>query len=236
VIKVSVLQSGELLLDGRTVSLGQLESALRDAAKANETVGYYREAAAGEPPAIAMAVMELVVRNKLPVRLFTTPDFSLTALDSAFDKIRESAAGGKVVILRPDSKTIAIRGIDPAQAPPAARAAIERMLPSAVKRNIAVLGDTSWTMAAAPDLQTANAAIPFFGMLLGFSGAGHAVWVIGAGTMPLLLAAARDADVLIVDDARLTALPNNWSVGVAAVMRSRQILQYDRSINQLRKL
>ena len=235
-LKVSVLQAGDLLLDGRTVTLPQLEMAMEEAAKASETVWYYREAAAGEPPAIAMAVMGLIARNKLPVRLFPTPDFAPSALDSAFDRIRESAAGGKVVILRPDSKTLAIRGVDPEHAPPAARAAIERMLPSAVKRNIAVLADTSWTMSPAPDLQTANAAIPFFGMLLGFSGAGHSVWVIGAGTMPLLLAAAREADVLLVDDVRAGALPQNWKAVVAAVMRGQQILVYDRSTNQLRRL
>lgn len=235
-LKVSVLQAGDLLLDGRAITLSELEMAMQEAAKTSETVWYYREAAAGEPPAIALTVMQLIARNKLPVRLFTTPDFAPSALDAAFDKIREAAAGGKVLILRPDSKTLSIRGVDPAHAPPAARAAIERMLPSAVKRNIAVLADTSWSTAPAPDLQAANAAIPFFGMLLGFSGAGHSVWVIGTGTMPLLLAAAREADVLLVDDLRIGGLPQNWKTVVAAVMRGKQILLYDRSVNQLRQL
>jgi hypothetical protein len=36
-------------------------------------------------------------------------------------------------------------------------------------RNVAVIGDTAWAMAPAPDIRAANRAIPFFGLLMGFS-------------------------------------------------------------------
>jgi hypothetical protein len=35
------------------------------------------------------------------------------------------------------------------------------MLPSSVKRNVAVIGETAWTAADAVSLQAANQAIPF---------------------------------------------------------------------------
>lgn len=58
-----------------------------------------------------------------------------------------------------------------------AMASIERILPSKVSRNVAVIADTAWTAASAPTVQAANQAIPFFCILMGFTSRGHAVWI-----------------------------------------------------------
>jgi len=51
-LKVSVLATGELVLDGQPVTLPALEQALGQATKDDTVVWYYRENAAGDPPAV----------------------------------------------------------------------------------------------------------------------------------------------------------------------------------------
>ena len=48
-IKVTVLSSGAILLEGKTITLGELEDAFKSAKQRNAPVWYYREAAASEP-------------------------------------------------------------------------------------------------------------------------------------------------------------------------------------------
>jgi hypothetical protein len=98
-------------------------------------------------------------------------------------------------------------------------AGVERMLPSTTKRNVAVIGDTTWATGAAPSLQTANQAIPFFGMLMGFVSIGHSVWIFD-GSTDVFESGCREADVLIVDSARLAALCPDWQRGAVKVMRN----------------
>lgn len=74
--KVSVTRAGVVSYDGRTVSLAELRSDLARLAKGKGEVWYYREDPAGEPAPEALAVIEAIMRARLPVRFATKPDFS----------------------------------------------------------------------------------------------------------------------------------------------------------------
>ncbi len=75
-LKVSVLSSGSILLDGTPVGLANLKTALERADRANDRVLYYREDAAHEPPPETKEVLDLVIANKLPISLSSKADFS----------------------------------------------------------------------------------------------------------------------------------------------------------------
>jgi|SRR5579859_22968 len=239
ILKVSVLASGELFLDGTPTTLAALAQAMEQGAKEKATVWYYRENAGDNAPPMAMDVMKLIVSNKLPVRLSTKPDFSdsfpTISLEEFFAGVRKKASQGQLVIVRPDGKHLLFPALKKESAPIDGLASVEKMLPSSVKRNVAVIGDTAWTMAEKPSPQAANHAIPFFGLLMGFATIGHAVWIFDIKPAAFLNDGCREADVLIVDDARLAALPAEWQVMVAKVMRNPQILVHDRATYQLRK-
>src|ERR1044071_10483638 len=76
ILKISVLLSGAVLLDGEPVSLEELGGKLESVRADRPVIWYYREAAGGEPPGEAMQVMKLVVDRRLPVSLCSKPDFS----------------------------------------------------------------------------------------------------------------------------------------------------------------
>jgi hypothetical protein len=76
ILKVSVLASGAVLLDGQPVQLEQLKQALEIARRDDGVVWYYREAAAESPREEAIRVLNLVVQNKLRISLSSRPDFS----------------------------------------------------------------------------------------------------------------------------------------------------------------
>src|ERR1700687_3920886 len=107
ILKVSVLISGAVLLDGEPVSLEALDARLQSLKPQRPAVWYYREAAGGEPPAEAMQVMKLVVDNRLPISLSSKADFSdyvdlkgvshlrNATWDAAVAVVRERTVGGK---------------------------------------------------------------------------------------------------------------------------------------------
>lgn len=76
VARVSVLASGEIQLDGHGTDLARLERRLRQLEADGGTVWYYRDHPAQEPPPNALAVLDLIVRSGLPVRMSSRPDFS----------------------------------------------------------------------------------------------------------------------------------------------------------------
>jgi hypothetical protein len=240
ILKVSVLANGGLLLDGNSVTLDALSSALAQGAKNGAAVWYYRENASGEPPAGALDILKLITGHRMPVRLCAQRDFSDTVapgtspLAQLFDAIRLKAQEGSLVIVRPDGRKVSLPargGLAPAEA----IAAVERLLPSKVKRNVAVLADTVWAMDAEPGMNAANQAIPFFGMLLGFGAIGHAVWIFDFCAPAALAAGCKDADIALVDSGRLPKLPPDWQSCVRSEMRGSQILVHDRATYQLRK-
>jgi hypothetical protein len=241
ILKVAVLAGGELLLDGLPATLPAIAQAM-DLAPEGSVVWYYRENAAAEPHPVAMELMKLIISHRLPIRLSTVPDFSdsvrpaTPSLEQVFAAVRAKAALRNLVVLRPDGQHLLLPALKPEAQPPDGVAVVERLLPSKVPRNVAVIGDTGWSMAAPPSLQAANRSIPFFGLLMGFSSIGHAVWIFDAATADTIRAGCRGADVLIVDDARLPSFPSGWQTCAGQEMRNRQVLVHDRARYRLRPL
>ena len=76
VIKISVLKSGELQLNGKHSSLNEINDELNRLKGLSAEVWYYREAAVEDPPQIRYKVLDLIVAAELPVSFSTKPDFS----------------------------------------------------------------------------------------------------------------------------------------------------------------
>lgn len=242
ILRVSVLSSGEVLLDGNPVTPSRLAEIMDATPKGETAVWYYRETAAGEPPEIARQVIQLIADRRLPVRLSTKPDFSdavtpdlASAYAPLFNAIRERAAQRRLIILRPDRGVAMLPAMDRDKAPAAAVAAMERLLPPETPRNVAVIADTSWTVSGAPNLQDAAKAIPFFGLLMGLASIGHSVWIFDGSNAGMVAAGCREADLAIIDSARMESLPAQWQQLMKPVMRNAQILVHDRATHQLRK-
>ena len=154
------------------------------------------------------------------------------SVESWFEQARAQAAHGNIVVVRRDGKNLLLPLVGTASVRPETVAAIEEMIPSTTKRNVAVIGDTSWATSRDPSLQVASRAIPFWGLLMGIASIGHAVWFFD-GSPGLLCAGCCNADVLIVDSASLVSLPNDWQAEAARVMRNSQILVHDRASYRL---
>ena len=67
ILKISVLSSGVVLLDGRPIDPDRLEKALEDAKEKNGAVAYYSEATPAGPSAQAATTMSLIIKHKLDV-------------------------------------------------------------------------------------------------------------------------------------------------------------------------
>jgi hypothetical protein len=154
--------------------------------------------------------------------------------EEKFKAVRAKAAQGQLVIVRPDGQYLLLPALRTDSVSPEMVAAVERMMPSTVKRNVAVIGDTTWAAGSVPTLETANHAIPFFGLLIGLTSIGHSVWIFD-GAVNEFESGCCEADVLIVDSARLTTLSTDWQGKAARVMRNPQILVHDRAGYRLRK-
>ena len=76
IIKVSVLASGKILIDGTEATLEQVEQRFIALKSEKGSVWYYREAGQEEPPPEATQVIKLVLDNRLPISLSSKPDFS----------------------------------------------------------------------------------------------------------------------------------------------------------------
>jgi hypothetical protein len=76
IIRISVLASGKILLDGKETPFAAVKRELDKAKSGKSVVWYYRERSKGAPPTEAVEVFKLIVENKLPVSLSTKADFS----------------------------------------------------------------------------------------------------------------------------------------------------------------
>ena len=76
VVRISVLRSGKVLLDGKESNLSAVRKALGRAQSEKAVVWYYRENGKGEPPPQAMEVIKLIIENNLPISMSSKPDFS----------------------------------------------------------------------------------------------------------------------------------------------------------------
>lgn len=268
-LKISVLATGAILLDGQPADRKQLDAALERVKQNHGQVWYYRESAGAQPPPAGLAVIQLVVRHKLPISLSSKPDFSdwvdgkgvsharaaegaaasVTAprmpevsirsdIQEVFARLRQTAAApgteGGLAILKPDRTQLVMPRLAAAPALESLAKNMDRLVPGAVKRNIAVIAYTLFdTQAGAvPGLAEVSKAIPFLGILVGLSYIGHAVWVF-EGHASALSAGCREADVLIVDSAMRVYLPPAWDADARAAMRNPNILVHDRATLQL---
>ncbi len=110
-------------------------------------------------------------------------------------------------------------------------ATIEKLLPSVVKRNIAVIANTELPAV----MKEISKAIPFVGMLMGFAYIGHAVWIF-EGHPTALQAGCREADVLIVDGAMAPFLSKDWIQVAQGAMWGKEIYLHDRSTFKLNRV
>ena len=250
VLKVSVLASGSVLLNGEAVSLDQMRERIEAQKAARPVIWYYREAAQGEPPPEAMQVMKLVVDNRLPISLCSKPDFSdyvdrkgvshprYATWESVVAKVREATSGGKyVALIRPDRSYLLMGTPQRKQMPEHVVQSIEKLVPPQVKRNIAVIADTYFTwmpQGGNPSLQDVAREIPFVGMLMGLGCIGHTVYVFPG--VESLEACCKDADLLIVDEAQIEWLSADWRDVAKAAMRSPNVLVHDRATFKLKAI
>ena len=255
ILKIAVMADGRITADAKPATIDSLRSSLKELARLEGTVWYYREDAHSKAPPEALEVVQAVIENRLPVLMSTRPDFSDSfGVDSKpaalqneerFKQVRTKAAQGLLVMVRPDGRYLLIPALRKENVKAESVAAVERIIPSTTKRNVAVIGDTNWGAVGGPDLRllngagrdqlirAANEAIPFFGILAGFASIGHSVWIFD-GADDILESGCREADVLIVDSASLARLPSGWQDKARGVMRKPQILVHDRASYQLR--
>ena len=167
-----------------------------------------------------------------------------SGLDEYFVTVRRTAAGkgeGEgLVIVKPDRSLMVVpRLADSAELKKMAES-MKSMVPDTVQRNIAAIAFTVFEpgpQGTAGLVEVGN-AIPFLGMLVGFSYIGHAVWVF-EGHSSALAAGCRDADLLLVDSAMLPFLEEGWDSQAARVMRNQNILVHNRAnftLSALRKV
>jgi hypothetical protein len=260
-IKISVLASGHILLDGQEADSQELDAVLEKVKQEQGQVWYYREAAGAPPSPQALALLQSVVRNKLPISLSSKPDFSdwvdgkgvshprtepappaevrvpdvssRSDIEEVFARLRRTAADG-IAILKPDRTQIAMPRLAKSESLEATAKKMDNLVPGAVKRNIAVIAATVFetSVGAEPGLAEVSRAIPFLGMLVGLSYIGHSVWVF-EGHASALAAGCREADLLIVDSMFRVKLCAGWDESCVATMRNANILVHDRVAFQL---
>ena len=110
-------------------------------------------------------------------------------------------------------------------------ASIEQMIPSKERRNIAAIAFTELEAIT----KSADTAIPFLGILLGFAYIGHVVWVF-EGHPSALAAGCHEADLLLVDGAMVPYLQRDWATVAAKAMRRPEIYVHDRATHSLKKV
>ena len=248
-VKISVLASGGILLDGREVSLNELDEALQEAKLQGATVQYFRENAAGPAPPEAESVIRLVAGNRMRIALSTKPDFSdatvikppaaappkvieFPGIETLFAKVRKQAAGSHAVsLLRPDQILFVLPAPPPGSINEQMVAAVRGVVASEQPRNIAAIasrGALAGDPSRPPPVPDVARKVPFFGLLMGLAYVGHTVWLF-EGVPQMATAGCEDADVLIVDSAAVGTLPPGWEVDASLVMRNANILIFDRA-------
>jgi hypothetical protein len=75
-IKIKVMQNGDVYADGKAVGLDRLPDLLAEAKLRSKAAWVYREDLFGEPSAVAMEVLRLIMDRRLPISLSSKPDFS----------------------------------------------------------------------------------------------------------------------------------------------------------------
>jgi hypothetical protein len=76
IAKVAVFASGAIQLDGRPTTLPALDEELGKLKADKGVVWYHRQNPASEPPPQGTAVIQMIIKHRLPVSMSTKPDFS----------------------------------------------------------------------------------------------------------------------------------------------------------------
>ena len=76
VAKITVLASGQLLLNGKPSDMNAVDAALSELKTKKGEVWYHRQNPQSEPHPNAMAVIQLVMKHHLPISMSSKPDFS----------------------------------------------------------------------------------------------------------------------------------------------------------------
>jgi hypothetical protein len=169
------------------------------------------------------------------------PDVDLRpAAEELFANARKLASGESgnpgIVMVSPDRRLLLLP-----LPPPSARTArmakgLRKIIPSDRGRNIAVIGNTGFTMSSgpgAPSVEEASRAIPFLGFLAGFCYAGHKIWIF-EGHPSALAAGLAESEVLLLDSAMLPFLQSDWMQVAQRVMHTdRRVFIHKREGYQL---
>ena len=89
IVKVSVLASGQLLLNGKPSDIAAIETEFKALKGEKGSVWYYRENPSSEPPPSAMAVIQLVVKYSLAISMSSKADFSDYIDGNGISKLRK---------------------------------------------------------------------------------------------------------------------------------------------------
>ena len=137
------------------------------------------------------------------------------------------------MILRPSRKYLVVPPMSGTPELKKFAEGLAKLIPAGTQRNVAVISYTEFRGGdEVPSITEANKSIPFFGLLMGLSYLGHAVWVF-EGHPTAFQAGCREADVLLVDSAMIPFLQQGWQDAAAAVMRNANILVHNRANFQL---
>jgi hypothetical protein len=163
-----------------------------------------------------------------PLTVTTLPTVSVWPdIEKRFGKAREVAADrnrGKQLVIVTKQRSFMLVGCPaPETFSPPVIAAIEKIVPSATPLHITVIANNDPEAIQSDVLKV----IPFAAYLLGLVHMGHSV-ILFEGHSSGLVAAVRDADLLLVDGAMSSTLPHNWVNIAKAVMRQRWIIEFGR--------
>jgi hypothetical protein len=263
ILKIAVLASGAVLADSQPVELDKLEEMLQAVKAANGSVWYYREPAASTEYGMRVVQLVVKHKVAISIsskadysdyldskgvshprveKAADAPGMPEVAvredIEQIFRTARRMAAGEKdtrgLVLVGPDRRMLVMPALETSEKLNEMAVGMERLIPSSVKRNIAVIAYTGVAAGAQGfNVALANREIPFLGLLTGLTYIGHAVWIF-EGHESALAAGCRDADVLIVDSGMLPHLVKGWDEAAVKVMRNPNILIHDRTSFKLR--
>jgi hypothetical protein len=164
-------------------------------------------------------------------------------VSAAFREARNLAgktSSRQVVVIRPDLSLLALACPDAGSIPENVLQQVESIVPSSVKRNIAVVTETVFAPAGSkaevgsPAWIGVGKDLPFFGILNGLGCIGHTVWIFDVSAD--LGIACNDADILIIDGAVSERIPEASLDVARGVIRTPNIFVHDRQTFHLRPL
>jgi hypothetical protein len=76
VLKIAVLADGRVTVDGSPATMDSVRASLKRLREQNGVVWYYREASNKQPSPQATEIIQVVIDNRLPIKLSSRPDYS----------------------------------------------------------------------------------------------------------------------------------------------------------------